>query len=280
MRYIAVQLNFETPTQKQLTTGNDYGILVVVRGFAYISEYRKISADELLVCKPYQKLTIEHPGGKYPLSLYWIRLSTELMQEYSTERTDLVASFQVNPEPIAYVRGQSEMLMLIKSLSSQLVNQSKGTDQYAAEIMEEGCLKMFIGLVLRTCILSDLRRVRKGGRLALDEVFAYIHTHLTEDLSLEQLEKEFFVSRQHLIRQFKQRTGMSVHQYIVKARLDLCRKYIEQGFSITEVCRKSNFGSYNHFFRAFKQEYGITPKEYYQTVSGSFSRSSMIRTEK
>ncbi len=267
MKYVATRLDFDKQTKKKLSTGDDYGILLVLRGVAYISDCRKISTDEMLVCKPNQKLTLEHPGGRFPLTVFWVRISQSLMREYSTERTDLVASFQVNPEPIAQVRGQSEMLMLIKSLSSRMMNMPQETSQYASEIMEEGTLKMFICLVLRTCILSDLRRVRKGGHLTLDEVFSYIHTHLTEELPLERLEREFYVSRQHLIRQFKQRTGMTVHQYIIKARLDLCRNCIEQGLPITEVCHRSGFGSYNHLFRAFKQEYGMTPKEYYKTVS-------------
>lgn len=267
MKYIAVKWDFDKQAKKHLSTGEDYGILLVLRGVAYINNSRKISTDEMLVCKPNQKLTVEHLGGKFPLTVFWVRISISLMREYSTERTDLVSSFQVNPEPVAQVRGQSEMLMLIKSLSTRMMSMPNESSQYASEIMEEGTLKMFISLVLRTCILSDLRRVRKGGHLTLDEVFSFIHTHLTEELPLERLEREFYVSRQHLIRQFKQRTGMTVHQYIIKARLDLCRNCIEQGLPITEVYRRSGFGSYNHLFRAFKQEYGMTPKEYYKTVS-------------
>ena len=38
------------------------------------------------------------------------------------------------------------------------------------------------------------------------------------------------------------------------------------GLPITEVYKTSGFGGYNHFFRAFKKEYGMTPKEYFQTT--------------
>jgi len=85
-------------------------------------------------------------------------------------------------------------------------------------------------------------------------------------MTLERLEKEFFVSREHIAREFKRQTGQTVHRYIVKARLDRCCTLIEQGLPITEVYKTSGFGGYNHFFRAFKKEYGMTPKEYFHTT--------------
>ena len=48
--------------------------------------------------------------------------------------------------------------------------------------------------------------------------------------------------------------------------MDRCRTLIEQGLPITEVYKTSGFGGYNHFFRAFKKEYGMTPKEYFHTT--------------
>lgn len=276
MEYRSVQLGFNKMTEKKLNTGNDYGILLVIRGSANVNDCWRISTEEMIVCKPHQTLTVKYPGGNFPPAVYWVSISECLLREYSTKKTDLPASFQVHPDPIALVRGQSELLMLLRRLASQLIELPKAADNYASDLLEEGCLKMFISLVLRACIQSDKKIARKRGHLALDEVFGYIHSHLTEDLSLEVLEKEFYVSRQHLIRQFKHRTGMTVHQYIVKARLDLSRKYIEQGFSITAVCNKCGFSSYNHFFRAFKQEYGITPKEYFHMVCPNLAEEENI----
>lgn len=276
MDYRSVQLRFDKVTEKKLNTGGDYSILLVIRGAANVNDSWRVSTEEMVVCKPHQTLTVKYPGGNFPPSVYWVSLSECLLRAYSTEKTDLLASFQVNPYPIALVRGQSELLMLLRRLANQLSELHKEADNYASELLEEGCLKMFISLVLRACIQSDKKVARKRGHLALDEVFGYIHSHLTEDLSLEVLEKEFYVSRQHLIRQFKHRTGMTVHQYIVKARLDLSRKYIEQGLSITAVCNKCGFSSYNHFFRAFRQEYGITPKEYYHMVCPNLSGEEEI----
>ena len=140
-------------------------------------------------------------------------------------------------------------------------------EQFGAAAFEHGILQMFVVLALRACIHAEFHTASVSRHhLMLDEVFLFIQAHLTEELTLDRLEKEFFVSREHIAREFKRQTGQTVHRYIVKARLDRCCTLIEQGLPITEVYKTSGFGGYNHFFRAFKKEYGMTPKEYFSTT--------------
>ena len=41
---------------------------------------------------------------------------------------------------------------------------------------------------------------------------------MTEDISLERLEDEFYISRYHIVREFKKLTGETPHAYIVKSK--------------------------------------------------------------
>ena len=61
---------------------------------------------------------------------------------------------------------------------------------------------------------------------------------------------------------FKENVGLSIHQYITKKRLSLCQEAIRSDTNITEVYQAYGFGDYSSFYRAFKKEYGISPKEY------------------
>ena len=107
---------------------------------------------------------------------------------------------------------------------------------------------------------------KKSKPFLIDDIFSYINNHITEEISLDDLEREFYVSKFHISREFKKATGITLHRYIVKAKLDLCKKLIEEGNTIIDVAHICGIGSYNNLFRAFKKEFGITPKEYYNEI--------------
>lgn len=93
-------------------------------------------------------------------------------------------------------------------------------------------------------------------------VLQYIEGHLEEDLSLDQLAQTFFVSKYHIAHIFKDNLGLSIHQYIMKKRLAACRDAIVGHTVISEAYLSYGFKDYSSFYRAFKREYGLSPKEY------------------
>ena len=95
----------------------------------------------------------------------------------------------------------------------------------------------------------------------------YIEDHLDENLSLDVLASEFYVSKYHIAHVFKDNLGLSIHQYITKKRLSACREAIQGGDNITQAYQMFGFGDYSSFYRAFKKEYGISPKDCQDMVS-------------
>ena len=91
------------------------------------------------------------------------------------------------------------------------------------------------------------------------EIMAYIDDHLPEELDAQSIAEAFFISKYHMMRQFRQETGTTVHQYITQKRLLAARTLIDRGMRATEACYQCGFRSYSSFTRASAKHLGMTP---------------------
>lgn len=159
---------------------------------------------------------------------------------------------------LAFYSIQSRALKLIEELQSD----------YFGKQAQVSLLVNDLVLNLNRLLYAQKHSKKAREDLSLyQNLCAFIEEHLNEDLSLSRLAKEFYVSKYHISHVFKENFGSSLHQYITKKRLALCREAIMGNMSITEAYHTFGFGDYSSFFRAFKKEYGISPKEYQNTSS-------------
>lgn len=102
----------------------------------------------------------------------------------------------------------------------------------------------------------------KAPDSAVYNVLNYINENYQEELTLDSLANRFFISKYHLSREFQRLIGTSVHRYIVQKRLAVAKQMLSDGVPSTEVYQHCGFGDYSNFYRAFKSEYQISPKEF------------------
>ena len=60
--------------------------------------------------------------------------------------------------------------------------------------------------------------------------------------------------------------GTSVYRYILFRRLMRARELPEAGQPPGAVCQSCGFGDYANFYRAFKGEYGVGPREFVAAI--------------
>lgn len=101
-----------------------------------------------------------------------------------------------------------------------------------------------------------------GQNAALvSRILAYIGDHCHETLTLDRIADSFFISKYHLSHTFSREVGIPVYRYITIRRLMLAKQLLECGIPAGEVCYRAGFNDYAGFYRAFKAEYGVSPRE-------------------
>ena len=98
----------------------------------------------------------------------------------------------------------------------------------------------------------------------LNEVMNYIELHLNEKITLEETARQFYVSVSTVTQLFRQKMGTSFYRCVTQRRLIAAKVRIGNGESLEDVSRAVGFTDYSSFYRAFKKEYGITPRQYTQ----------------
>lgn len=105
--------------------------------------------------------------------------------------------------------------------------------------------------------LSD-RDLKRASRLDY-----FINTCFMNPLTAEFVASQLFVSPRQLSRLVKKRYGVSLRQAVTKKRVSVAAEMLrEDGQSIAEVALSVGFGSVHSLYRAFSEEYGLSPQEY------------------
>ncbi len=90
-------------------------------------------------------------------------------------------------------------------------------------------------------------------------IIEYLNLHLTEELSLDTIAKEFFVSKYHLCRLFHNQTGASIFTYFNTKRMALAKQLLHDGNNATAVAAKLGYKDYSSFYRAYRKQTGESP---------------------
>lgn len=97
---------------------------------------------------------------------------------------------------------------------------------------------------------------------AIRRVRAHLHAHALTRVTLDQLSAEAGLSKFHLLRLFKARTGFTPWQYQAHLRIEAAKRLLRAGEPPSQVADACGYVDQSHFTRSFKAMLGITPAVY------------------
>ncbi len=95
----------------------------------------------------------------------------------------------------------------------------------------------------------------------------YLHSHLHQDIGLDDLAQVTGVDRFRLSRAFKAAFGLAPHAYLIQLRLTRARHLLARGEAPVSVAAVLGFADQSHLGRWFQRAYRMTPADYRRRCS-------------
>jgi len=185
----------------------------------------------------------------------------------STENTDLLECFMLRPFPDANILtlDASTAQRLAASLDRVITMQSTQEETaYGSDLQTKLLLAQYLLDV--NCLYRKQHGITtpttSRNYRTIYSILNHIHINYAEDISLDQLARQFFLNKYSMCDLFREITGMSPLQYLINCRLMKARELLLHGMAVEEVCGRVGYNNLSHFSRAFKMKVGVSPKQY------------------
>lgn len=228
--------------------------------------YRLTPGDMLLI-SPHElhQPVFSQDMQNYERIVLWINAA--FLRQFGLVEQEVTRCFDTErPEHTNLIRPDGVSREILSYLLQQLIREQE-MPEYASELYSLSLLAQILVLVNR--IAQRMGRdaePRDNADSVVYRVVNYISENYNEDLSLDLLANKFFISKYHLSREFGRVVGTSVHRYIIQKRLIMARQMMAAGRPTSEVYQHCGFGDYSNFYRAFKSEYQISPRQYQEEL--------------
>ena len=176
------------------------------------------------------------------------RIAAELVDP---DRLEIIPQFKLN-DPLIYQIGLALKANLESgSTSSRLYTESMATALSAHLLQHYSIQKPKVG-----------RYIDGLSRIQLQHATDYIHQHSAQNPSLQMMAAIVQMSPFYFSRLFKQSTGCTPHQYLLKYRTEQAKQLLKTtNLAISEIADQVGFVDQSHLNRHFKRHFGVSPSQ-------------------
>lgn len=223
----------------------------------------RMEQGDLLLINPLElhRPVLEEGQTCYERIVLWV--DKDFLMGLGDSQQDLCACFDTGRKGHTHLirPGAAERSALTAQLAS-LVREFYSLE-YGSQLSAYGQFLQFMVQLNRMALNTRQEQETAQQHSELTQkVLKYIAEHLSEPLSLDVLADRFYVSKYYLSHAFTREVGVSVYRYLMMRRLLLARQLLLAGEPAGQVCRSCGFSDYTSFYRAFKSEYGISPRDF------------------
>lgn len=185
-----------------------------------------------------------------PWELKWVHFSGQTAAEFYEHFSSQNLSAVFTPEnPALFNECLSALLLLHKSAAP------------LKELLSHTYLTQLISYCYQESAAGAKSQHDVREKLAL--INQYLHTHFSEQLSLDQLAQMFYISKYYLIREYKKNYGTTPGNALIAIRISHAKELLRfTTESVEKISSRCGFQDAAYFIRMFKRSENMTPLEY------------------
>ncbi|WP_179031003.1 response regulator [Paenibacillus kribbensis] len=112
--------------------------------------------------------------------------------------------------------------------------------------------------------IAGVQHAQAGNQpFDISDIKKHIDRYYFEDIKISFFAETYFLSREYLMKLFKQQFGYGIHEYVQKVRMDKAKELLsDSSLKIQEISDMLGYKDKNYFSKAFRNYYQVSPSEY------------------
>lgn len=180
-----------------------------------------------------------------------LNIKPDVMQ-YITQtilETDTLPYFHL---PLLY---RTELAPTFQTLHENIMNGITGLEK-------EELFWLCMQYIITTHTRPISGKTEPASRKEVEAICAYLNTHYTERITLEQLGNLVGLNKYTLLRTFTHSKCITPYRYLETLRINKAKELLKLGIEPAEAAQQTGFSDQSHFTNYFNKFIGLTPKQY------------------
>ena len=235
---------------------NTHAVGVIERGvnvFDCRGVKRIASAGDIMLLNPAEVHTGEAPDKREGWSFRMLFVDPQLLKHVREEMTGKASD----------VPFFSEIVVRDDSTARLLLQLHRALENSTSALQSESLFLMVMTQLLTIHADSRINSRKIGNEsLAVARTREYLLANARENITLDELARIAFLSPYHLLRVFREETGLPPHAYQTQIRIEQAKQLLRRDLSISQTAQATGFFDQAHFSKQFKRYVGITPGQF------------------
>ena len=231
---------------------SEFEIMLFISGNAeYVVENQRFSLSpySLILTRPTEYHFLHFKDASVKYERYWLHFNLDLFPND-------VATKLMTKNKVIQLDSSNRGCKIFRSMEeyAPIFSAEKYPDFYRSLLTE------LVFLISLETDNNDVITIHEADETTAS-VLKYVNEHITEPLTVESIAGALFISPSSLCHKFSKYMKTGVMKYVKKKRAYLAEKMLRQGVKPTTVATLCGYGDYSSFYRAYKEIFGIPPKQ-------------------